>query len=297
MRLLLILLFLISYMHADMGKIVNLELYDNQNPAVLTDILGDMDHVVVSFSYQYAANQTTSDEYDYDFEAKTFQRFDYFVFYFKVFQRLYGAFSNPTVASYTPISELELGFAVALNDDYDLGFSYSHLLEDQNITTKDFRFGLRSMKNLNYGLAAGLMAKKTDVHIENYQPYLSLGFSTNEDSYLVFDLEASYALETTSTSTTLLDHTVPQTVELVLQLQQTDEDFSRLGASYGYKDESAYDSSVQKSTQSLQLYIGSKVEREPNSYVLFHLTYTQESYAAVVNNIYTFGVNLRGFYN
>ena len=290
-------LLLFSFLHADMGKIVNLELYDNTNPAVLTDILGDMDHVIVNVSYQYAENQVASDEYDYDLEAKTFQRFDYFIFYFKAFQRVYGAFTSPTEPSYTPLSELELGFAIALNDDYDLGFSYSYLLEDQNITTKDFRFGLRSVQNLNYAAAVGMMLKKTNVHVENYQPYLSLGFSTNEDSYFVFDLEASYAVESTATSVLLLDYTVPQSIEIVLQLQQTDEDLSRLGVSYRYKDEAACASSVQKTIQTLRVYTGTKVEREPNSYVMFNLSYSQEAYASVLDNIYSFGVSLRGFYN
>ena len=297
MRILFIFLFLLFFLHADMGKIVNLELYDNQNPAVLTDILGDMDHVVVNVSYEYAANQIVSDEYDYNLEAKTFQRFDYFVFYFKAYQRLYGAFQNPTAPSYTSLSELELGFAVALNDDYDFGFSYSYLLEDQNTTTKDYRLGLRFMQDLNYAVSTGARATKTDLHIENYQPYLSVGFSTNEDNYFVFDVQASYALESTTTSTLLLDQTSPQTMELVLKVQQTHEDLSRFGVSYGYKDESAYGLTAQKSTQSIQVYTGMKVEREPNSYVLFHLSYAQESYTAVINNIYAFGISLRGFYN
>lgn len=305
MRLFYLLLIILLPAWADMGKIVNLELFDNQNPAVLADIQDELDHVVVDVSatYDEEENNTlnTKQEQSYNLGLKTYKRFDDWVAYLRLFQTVQGVASDPTHATEDvsqTFSQVELGLATTVFDTLDMGLSFGYELEDENTTTRTYQLGLRYVGDaMNLAIVGGSKEKQSEILVADYQDFVSVGFSTGEASDTLFDLSATLRPKSSTLAEgALLEHIQAKSYEGTIQIQG-DENFNRSGIRLDYKKTFAR-STIEKDTyaQKIRFHTGMKVEREENSYSISYLSYEKQRQGTIINHSFEIGVSLRGFY-
>lgn len=306
MRLFFTFLLLVVPALADMGKIVNLELFDNQNPAIITDIEDELSHVIVDVSLGYLEEKNNTlkieEEQAYNLGLKTFKRLDEWVIYLKLFQTVYGVESDPNNIKADIKQEYsfaEVALATTLSDSFDIGLSFSYELEDANITTRTHNLGLRYVgESLNLALSAGAKAKRSKVLVDDFQSFVSIGFSAGEASDTLFDFSATFRPKSsTPAEGSLLEHIQAKTYEGNMQLQG-DENFNRLGIRLDYKKTFARSLAEKDSySQKIRLHRGMKVQREENSYSIFFISYEKTKQDMIVNHAFNMGVSLRGFYD
>ena len=305
MRLFFIFIILVSAALADMGKIVNLELFDNQNPAIITDIQDELDHVVVdiSASYDEEENNTlnTKQEQAYNIGMKTYKRFDGWVAYLRLFQTVQGVASDPTHTTEDisqTFSQVELGLATTLFDSIDVGLSFGYELEDENTTTRTHQLGFRYIGDaINMAVVAGSKEKQSEILVSDFQNFISVGFSTGETSDTLFDLSATLRPKSsTAAEGSLLEHVQAKSYEGTIQIQG-DENFNRSGMRLDYKKTFARSTAELDSfSQKIRFHTGMKVEREENSYSVSYISYEKQRQGTIINHSFEVGVSLRGFY-
>ena len=305
MKLIYTFLLLLLPAFADMGKIVNLELFDNQNPAIITDIEDELDHVIIDLSAAYGEEDNNSikieQEQAYNLGLKAYKRLGDWVLHLKLLQKVRGVASDPTNTTEDltkEYSNIDLVLATNLSDTIDIGFSFAYELEDSNITTRTYQLGFRHIgESLNLGLTAGSKAKRSDVLVDNLQSFLSVGFSAGEASDTIFDLSATLRPKSSSAAQgVFLEHVQAKSYEGSLQIQ-ANENFNRSGIRFDYKKIFARSAAEENSySRKVRLHTGMKVEREENSYSIFYISYERIEQSILVNNEFHMGVSLRGFY-
>ncbi len=308
MRLFLLLLLSITSMFADMGKLVNLELFDNRNPAVITDIEDAHNHVVVNLSFLHKEKESGAEriniqqEQHYNAELKTYRRFDEVVLYFNAFQTIKGVQHDPT-ANATPdvdkeYSAAQLGLATTLLDDFDLGVSYGYELTDSNTTQKSAQIGLRYLANLSLGAVVGTQWLRDENSVEDQRLFYRAGLSIGELSYLLLDMSFTYREpSTTPAENGLLATSQPKVYEAVVQLQGNEE-FHRGGLRFEYQKTYPLTALQEPSySRKLRYHSGVKVEREENSFSIFFMSYERREQAQIIDHQFEIGVTLRGFYD
>lgn len=305
MRLFFTLIIFLLPAFADMGQIVNLELFDNQNPAVITDIQDELDHVVVDISVIYDEEKNitskTKEEQAYNLGLKSYKRLDDWVFYLRLFQTLRGVASDPTSTTEDvsqTFSQLELSLATTLFDSMDLGLSFGYALEDENTTTRTYQLGLRHVgESINLAVVAGSKEKRSEVLMADFQDFLSVGFSLGEASDTLFDLSATLRPKSSTLAQDLLgEHIQAKSLEGTIQIQG-DENFNRSGIRLDYKKTFARSLAEKDSfSRKIRFHTGIKVEREENSYSISYLSYEKQEQGTIINHNFEIGVTLRGFY-
>lgn len=305
MKTLLLLFFTTTMALADVAKLINLELYDNQNPAIITDIEDELNHVIVDLALNYSQEKNNSIKSEAVERSligiKVFKRFDDWVFYLNVLQTATGEKSDNNSTSADEDSELshaEISLASTFFDDYDIGLSFAYDLEDSNITTRTHQLGLRYLKeDIALGLVAGTKAKRSSTLAENYQNFYSLGLALGETADTLIDLSATLRPKSTSDATaSLLEHVQAKTYEATAQIQSS-EAFNRTGFRFDYQKLFARSSAEKDShIRKFRFHTGVKVEREENSYSVFYISYEKTRQGDLVNNDYKMGISLRGFY-
>ena len=302
----LLLLFIPAW--ADMGKIVNLELFDNQNPAIITDLEDEKNHVIVNVSFAHNEKEegqnriNTQQQQHYNAAVKTYRRFDEVVLYLKAFQTVRGVQSDPTNSSVADIeksfSSAELGLATTILDDLDLGISYAYELTDSNITVGTAQLGLRYVSDFNLAAVAGLRSNKNDFTVKDEQIFYRVGLSRGETSSVIFDMSLTYRPQSISEALDgLLANSQPKTYEGVIQLQGN-EDFLRGGFRFEYqKLFPILASELPSYTRKLRYHRGMKVQREENSFSIFYFSYERKEQGFTIDHEFAMGVSLRGFYD
>jgi hypothetical protein len=293
---------------ADMAKVVNLELFDNQNPAIITDIEDEQNHVVVNFSFEHHEKEegetrvNTQQQQYYNAAVKTYRRFDDIVLYLKAFQTIRGVQSDPTSNNVADIdktfSSAELGVATTLLDDLDLGISYSYELTDDNSTLRNTQLGLRYVGDINLAALVGMRSHQDDLSVKNDQIFYRVGLSRGETSYLLFDMSLTYRPPSSSSASGgLLANNQPKTYEGVLLLQGN-EDFLRGGIRFEYlKSFPILASELPIYSRKIRYHKGMKVEREENSFSIFFISYERKEQGVIIDHEFALGVSLRGFYD
>jgi hypothetical protein len=307
MKSFLVLLSMTLFTYADMGQIINLELFDNKNPAIITDIEDELNHVVVDIAFTHKEKEVTQQRLNtqqgqnYDAAIKTYRRFNDVVLYFKAFHTIKGVQSDPThtVADISKsFSAADIALATTIFDDLDLGISYHYEISDNNSTLRHAQFGLRYVDDVNLAAVVGMQATQDDTKVKDTQLFYRLGLSRGETSSALFDMSFTYRPQsTTAAENGLLANSQPKTYEGVMQLQG-DENFSRGGLRFEYKKEFALlsgDPDIY--TRTLRYHRGMKVQREENSFSIFYISYKRAEQANTLDHTFELGVSLRGFYD
>ena len=307
MKLLYTFLLLLLPAMADMGKIVNLELFDNKNPAIITDIEDEHDHVIVDISFAHHEKEegeerlNTQQKQYYNAAVKTYRRFNSLVFYLKAFHTVRGVQSDPTDETVADInrefSSAELGIATTIFDDLDLGISYSYELSDSNTTVRNTQFGIRYVDTINLAAVAGMRSNKNDFTVKDEQMFYSTGLSHGEASSVLFDMSLTYREQSiTPASGGLLANSQPKSYEGVLQIQGN-EDFLRGGFRFDYKKVyPLLTTELPTYSRKIRYHRGMKVQREENSFSIFFISYERKEQGLILNHEIAMGVSLRGFY-
>lgn len=307
MRLFLLLLLTLPAF-ADMAKLVNLELFDNENPAVIADIEDMHNHVVVNASFVHKEKESGQQrinilqEQHYNAEIKTYRRFDETVLYLNAYQTIRGVQNDPTDDTVPNLdkeySAAQLGLATTLFYDFDLGISYLYELTDSNTTLKTAQIGLRYLSDLSVGAVVGTQWLRNDLSVENERLFYRAGLSFGETSYLLFDMSLTYKpYSTTAAQNGLLATTQPKSYEGVVQLQGN-EQFHRGGLRFEFKKIYPLTAAEQPTySRKLRYHSGVKVEREENSFSIFFMSYERAEQAQIIDHRFEIGVSLRGFYD
>jgi hypothetical protein len=295
MRYLLLLFILTFSLFGEVARLVNLDLYTNDNPSVLTDLRGDKDHVSVLTNaiYKDTLSEVTSvaQQQTYEVDVKYFYRSEHIVFYINGLVEYFGVITDPTETNpdrETQKTLLDVGFAAAMTSDSDLGISYSIAHEDYNTTTANIQIGMRKMLDRYYGITLGMQSYKTDTEAANLRPYAKIGLSSSDDEDIFYDIAASYKFSTPTQS---------EVIEAYGQVQSDDFLENRLGFRYDFSHAFAI-SSTDNDIISHKYRIHTSMEsgREENTFVSYFFSYKNESIATNTSHAFELGVVLRGYY-